>query len=212
MNNYNSFDDVYKTTDWYYGLKPFRELPETLEKLNFPTQPHALDLGCGEGRDSIYLATKGFNVTAIDISELGLLKLKDFSQKHNLTINCICIDALKYEYVPEQYELIVARTFLDHLTKDQITHVVEKIRATLRPSGVLFVSVFTTQDAGFLKTVEEGESECAAFIQHYFEENELKNYFVDWQILTYYERTKLDTSHGLPHQHGVAHLVAQKPA
>lgn len=211
MKNYKSFDDVYKTADWYYGLKPFREMPETLDNWTIPENPKAADLGCGEGRDSIYLATRGFNVTAIDIVEQGLLKLEKFAQEKNLPIQCVHTDALNYSYPPNFFDLIVARTFLDHLTLPQIQEMTAKIRATLRPSGILFVSVFTTKDVGYLKPADQAESECASFIQHYFEENELKSYFDDWNVMTYYERTKIDTSHGPAHQHGVAHLIVKKP-
>ncbi len=206
----NSFDDFYKTDSWYYGLKPFRELPETLDKISFPINSLALDLGCGEGRDSIYLAARGFSVTALDISQQGLLKLSNFAKEKKLPINCVCLDALKFNFPVNTYNVAVARTFLDHLTLPQIKEIVEKIKVSLCPSGVIFISVFTVKDAGYLKGTEEGESECASFIQHYFEENELKGFFGDWEILTYYERVKLDKSHGLPHQHGVAHLVARK--
>jgi tellurite methyltransferase len=211
MGKLKSFDPFYETTDWYYGLKPFRELPETLENIKFPANSQGLDLGCGEGRDSIYLAINGFNVTSIDNSMQGLNKLSKFAQEKKLPIKCIFMNALKFNYSPNTYNLIVARTFLDHLTLQQIAQMIKKIKMALQYSGVVLISVFTTKDAGYLKTIPEGESECATFIQHYFDENELKRYFEDWRILTYYERTKIDTSHGPPHQHGVAHLVAQKP-
>lgn len=215
MKHFESFDDVYKTTEWYYGAKPFKELPDTLQRFKFPTNSTALDLGCGEGRDSIFLSLHGFNVTAIDISENGLLKLSNFAKEKNLNIECVCANAVDYNYQENSYDIIVARTFLDHLALPEINIMIEKMRKALRTFGIIFISVFTTQDVGYLKSQEcgyanEQESECASFIKHYFEENELKKFFLDWNILTYYERTKIDTSHGTPHQHGVAHIVAQK--
>jgi tellurite methyltransferase len=47
------------------------------------SEADVLDMGCGEGRNALYLAERGFNVTAIDISAAGIKKLKHFADRKN---------------------------------------------------------------------------------------------------------------------------------
>lgn len=62
------------------------------------TGPSVLDLACGRGRNAFFLAESGFEVTAIDISEIGLLSLQQEAHLRKLTIHCLRDDL---DTVPE---------------------------------------------------------------------------------------------------------------
>jgi tellurite methyltransferase len=67
-------------SDWLPGLLP-AEVPG-----------RALDVGCGAGRNALFLAESGFNVTAIDISEEALVRAKQSAEERNLEIDWVCAD------------------------------------------------------------------------------------------------------------------------
>ncbi|GAC1378101.1 MAG: hypothetical protein NVSMB33_01440 [Ktedonobacteraceae bacterium] len=73
----DSFNRVYGNADdpFYYGLKPSKE-PEVFLNETHPPTGEALDLGCGEGRNSLLLAQYGYHVHAIDSSSQGIHKLE----------------------------------------------------------------------------------------------------------------------------------------
>ena len=54
-------------------------------------------------------------------------------------------------------------------------------------------------------------SETASFVQHYFDEGELADWFSALETLKYEEFMKYDDSHGEPHYHGLAKLIGKKP-
>ena len=67
-----SFDEQYKKEKCLWGLKP---IPIVKSLLKYKSFGKVLDLEAGEGRNSIFLAGKGFDVTAGDLSEPGIQKL-----------------------------------------------------------------------------------------------------------------------------------------
>ena len=66
-------------------------------------------------------------------------------------------------------------------------------------------------DPGAATAPKEGEtiSETASFVQHYFDEGELAAWFAELETILYEEIMKYDDSHGEPHYHGLARLIAK---
>jgi tellurite methyltransferase len=66
----------------------FGEPSEEIRKLVHLLPPRAkvLDLGCGEGRNALFLAQAGFDVTVVDISEAGIRKLRFVAERENLAL------------------------------------------------------------------------------------------------------------------------------
>ena len=71
MNEAHSFDDFYSSKAYYFGRAPFQRMDEFLNLWQRDVHGNALDLGCGEGRDAIHLARRGYSVEAVDISSVG---------------------------------------------------------------------------------------------------------------------------------------------
>jgi tellurite methyltransferase len=201
------FDDVYSSEDWYYKLAPSEELESFLSTSSVPGG-RALDLGCGEGRDSVALARHGYKVSAVDQAASGIEKLNRFAASEKLLINGIVEDATKFLIEENTYDLICCVTLLDHLPLTETREMVSKICAGLRPGGVLFSEVFTTADPGFSGGAQM--SETAEFVRHYFSPGELQHLFRNLIPILYDEKVEWDTSHGKPHEHGVAVLIARR--
>jgi len=204
------FDRVYRETPCYFGSTPSEELEAFLCNQQGWTGK-ALDLGCGEGRDSFVLARNGFEVVALDISQTGIEKLRDQAAATALPIACSVCDARQYDFPIDAFDFVSCVTLLDHLTPNEGAAVIEGIKRSLRPLGHVFVEVFTVDDPGYMQRKSiDLVSECASAIQHYFEKEELRAHFADFEVLQYKEEVELDTSHGPPHHHGIAVLLGRK--
>ena len=108
----DSFNRVYGKADdpFYYGLKPSEELEKFLNDTH-PPAGEALDLGCGEGRNSLLLARYGYHVHAIDASSQGIQKLENYARSQGLhNIDCSVADVREFQLTPHFYDAIVAVT------------------------------------------------------------------------------------------------------
>lgn len=213
---HESFDQVYGEPDepFYYGLRPTRELEEYLERVK-PSGGKALDLGCGEGRNTLLLARYGFYVHAVDISAKGLRKLEKYAHSHGLEgVEYIVADVRQFQPRPDFYDVVVAVTLLDHLEREEGRKVVETIQSALKPGGFTFIEVFTRHDPGARlaseKRAGEGISDTASFIKHYFNDGELAAWFAGLELTHYEEKIEYDDKHGTPHFHGLARLIGIK--
>ena len=66
----------------------------------------ALDVGCGEGADAIWLARRGWTVTAIDISDVALARAREAAAQAEVTVDWVCGDALQTSFVPATFDLV----------------------------------------------------------------------------------------------------------
>lgn len=206
-NDNIDFDYFYSEQKSYFGIEPSDGLVDMLKK--YPvTVGNALDIGAGEGRNSIYLSQLGFKVTSIEPTFDGANKIIERAKELNLKINVINNDYLG-DTTNEKYDFIIAGTSLDHMDKDYLDKAIIKLKNSLNINGLVYIVVFTQDDPGYLKDLDNA-SECASFIKHYFSKNELRDYFNDFDILYYNEYIKPDNSHGKPHVHGKAKLIARK--
>lgn len=212
------FDSVYGSEDSYYGIELRSEFTDYFKEKNI-NGFCALDLGCGEGRYSLFLAQKGCHVFSADRSSAGIRKLKTTAEMHQLPIRAEVIDIENFVFEENRFDIIIAATVLDHLYGQLRQTTINGIKKSLKPGGILYVNVFTVSDPGYKAKISaasqsspENISDTAECMEYYFEENELKGVFGNLNILYYYEGVELDVSHGRPHDHGWACLLAEKPA
>lgn len=92
----------------------------------------ALDIACGSGKNSIYLAKNGFNIDAYDISQIALDTLN--SRGYN-TINTKLIDLDSFTPELNNYDLIVQTNFLDR-------ELIPKLLKSLKENGLLFIETY----------------------------------------------------------------------
>ncbi|MBI1922363.1 MAG: methyltransferase domain-containing protein [Geobacter sp.] len=121
----------YAGEGFFLGPNPSRLLEERIEAVEalLPGR-RALDIACGEGRNSIFLARRGFSVTGIDISEEGLEKARRWATAEGVDIRFIRADLERYEF-NEKYDLILNFNFL-------LRDLIPKMVAALNPGGVIF--------------------------------------------------------------------------
>ena len=141
-NNWKKFAEATK------NRKPVGFLVEAVEKIGVPPGC-ALDLGCGAGVDAKYLAEKGFNVEAVDLSADCIKQTKITCD--GLGVEIIKKDVSKFAIEKEKYSVILSWNLLSFLKKRDTNKVFKNIRNGLTSGGAFVFSIFGPEDA-FAKT------------------------------------------------------------
>lgn len=130
----------------------------------------ALDIAGGEGRNSVFAARKGYEVTCMDISENALRKAHILAQEKNTKIKTILADLDNSSLKENEYDLVLCFNFLDR-------NLFSGIRQTLKSGGLLFYETFTLDYLKYSSFKKEWVLEA----------NELLQEFSDFRILRYRE-------------------------
>ena len=104
------------------------------EAVKGKTPGKALDIGMGQGRNSLFLAALGWDVTGFDISDVGVKQAQAEAAKRNLKLNAMVGDVDKFDYGKARYDLIVGLYMHEYLTRNA-----GKVVAALKPGGMLVV-------------------------------------------------------------------------
>jgi cyclopropane fatty-acyl-phospholipid synthase-like methyltransferase len=157
------WNSKFSKVDYFYGTKPNEFLASKLELIK--NKKKLLCLGEGEGRNAIFFAQKGLEVSAIDASDIGLEKLDLKSKEENLSIKTFCMDLNHWE-ANEKYDVIVA-SYL-HMFKDEREELFKKIENSLSKDGYFIGEFFSTKqlsyesggpkDLDLLYTIEDFEN------------------------------------------------------
>lgn len=144
-----------------------------------------LDLCCGTGRHSIFLAKEGFSVYATDISEKGVEILKRNAKKQNLSdISCKVHNMNKIPYLDDFFDAIICTFSMGHGTLDDAKKTIDEMYRTLKVGGMVITDFMSTKDETYGRGEEIEENtflgsmeEDKHMLHHYFDENELKEVF-----------------------------------
>lgn len=200
MQNYN---EIYSTSNTLDGIKSSQML--SLVWKNFLSNSKILDLGCGQGIDSLFLSKNGFSVTAVDSSDVAINQIKIKKDEFKLdNLELICGDINDFNIEKNKYQVIICRNVLNFLDKDKSLKILKNLQDNIQNGSYIIIEVFTKNDPSFLSDNK--------FIS-YFEEQELLNIFSGYKIFYYLENIILDPGHPgfpSPHKHGVARIIAQK--
>lgn len=121
----------FASAPWYLGESPSPSLVQLIDRFDreLPGRK-ALDIACGEGRNSLFLARRGYRVTAVDISDAGIEKGSRLARRERLPITFLEID-LDLSPLPEgPFDLILT---MNYLKRSLIPEKVER----LTPGGML---------------------------------------------------------------------------
>jgi SAM-dependent methyltransferase len=95
----------------------------------------AIDLGTGEGRNAIWLAERGFTVTAVDFSRAGLARAAGLAAGRGVRVDWVHADLLDYQPTRGGYDLVLIAYI--QLPADRLTALARTAAAALAPGGTL---------------------------------------------------------------------------
>ena len=149
MTNKETFEKTYeKPGAVWTQINPPEEIVELL--MNKKIKPcKVLDVGCGEGFYSIYLAKKGFEVVGIDISKNAIRYSKENAKKAGVKINFIAIDVAELKKLNEKFDFVLEWGLLHSMMPEQRKKYVEDVSNLLNSGGKYLSICFNENDTRF---------------------------------------------------------------
>lgn len=158
-----------------YGLT--RTHSEVVAALEHIAPGKALDLGCGGGRNALYLNLKGFDVTAYDKNPQSIDSLNDIIAGERLNGISAHLYDINQAALNARYDFILSTVVLMFLERERIPHIIHNMQSCTAPGGYnLIVAAMSTEDYP-----------CPLPFSFTFQRNELKNYYAGWEIVKYNE-------------------------
>lgn len=127
-----AWDERYAGPELVWGAGPNCFVAEELAAL---PPGRAIDLGTGEGRNAIWLAERGFTVTAVDFSRVGLARAAGLAARRGVSVDWVHADLLDYQPTPGGYDLVLIAYI--QLPADRLTELARTAAAALAPGGTL---------------------------------------------------------------------------
>jgi SAM-dependent methyltransferase len=142
MNN-TFWDTFFDSNEYAYGEQPNDFLRENAYLL----QGKVLCLAEGEGRNAVFLASKGCEVTCIDFSETALKKARDLAIKNECSLNCIHADLNDVDFGTSEWDAIVM--IFGHLPSTMRSKVHGAFFKALKPGGKVLMEAYAKDQLTF---------------------------------------------------------------
>ncbi|WP_103106372.1 class I SAM-dependent methyltransferase [Brevibacillus reuszeri] len=137
----NIWNERFNSEEYYYGEEPNVFIQQQAFRLE-PRQK-VIAFAEGEGRNAVFLAKRNLEVTAIDYAESGLQKAKKLAQKHGVDIHTQKIDLMVEDVASEEYDAAIM--VFGHFHKNAQTMVLNKMKKSIKPKGILMLEVFSNE-------------------------------------------------------------------
>ena len=168
LKDKEKWDCKYGTPEYITGKEPVEWLKGHSYMLN--GKGSALDIASGEGRNAVFVAEKGYETLAVDVSSTGLKKARALADEKGVAIKTCVADLDNWKIEQNTFDLILCFNFLDR-------KIFPSIKSALKPGGLIFYETFTVD---YLK--------YSSFKREWvLEHNELLDVFSGLRILGYRE-------------------------
>lgn len=127
-----AWDDRYRDTELVWSAGPNLFVERHCRDLPAGT---AIDLAAGEGRNAIWLAERGWRVTAVDYSSIAVDKARQIADRRGVAISTVVADLTTYEPTPGGYGLVVIAYL--QLVDDELAPILRRAVAAVQPGGKL---------------------------------------------------------------------------
>jgi SAM-dependent methyltransferase len=135
MNNF--WDEVFSSKDYVYGTAPNMYFKQEIDKL---TPGKILLPGEGEGRNAVYAASKGWDVTAIDQSEQGRIKAMELAKEKNVSIKYIVSPLNEYKFPENEFDAV--SLIYVHFIPEVRERIHNSIIKSLKTGGKIIIEAF----------------------------------------------------------------------
>jgi len=164
-----------------------------------------LDIGCGEGKDAVFLAKNGYRVTAFDVAENGIEKARELAKHNHVEVDFFVANMHEYK-IDAEYDIIFSSGVLHYLPLNKRKEFLDELRCHTTQGGIHVVNAFVRKP--FIEPapdMEEAEKKVEPWLS-----GELAGYYHDWFFHQNEEIIFDCNSSGVPHVHCMDILIAEK--
>ena len=197
------YETAYQEDRYYWGVSPNDACFEVLKIIPPTKQIKLLDIGCGEGKDAVFFARCGYDVSAFDISEAGLEKTKRLADKARVHVRTFRADILDYR-LSEKFDVLYSSGVLHYIKHELRDEIMSNYKSNVNDGGFVAMNVFV--DKPFIRLPPENEASHS----YLWESGQLLTYFSDWYTEGFKEYVYDCYSSGIPHKHAMNVLFARK--
>ena len=176
------WNERYDRDMYIYGKEPAAFLKRKMDSLK---KGKVLVLAMGEGRNAVYLAQNGFDVTGVDISEVAIEKCNRLAEERNAAVNAVVADLTNYDMGKGQFDLITKFYYYEPSIFPQIID-------ALKPGGMFILEQFSIDHLKYRENSGFGPRNPDYLIKP----NELLHHFKSLRLL-YYEDTVVELDEGM---------------
>lgn len=198
------YENRYNTDNYYWGIQP-NPLCYEIMRWKPPTSPlKVLDVGCGEGKDAVFLARNGYVVSAFDITEKGIEKGKILAERCGTYVNFFRADIMDFR-IEEKYDIIFSSGVFHFIAPDLRQGLMENLKDHTKDNGINVLNVFVKKPFIAAPPDEvDGENRFC------WKSGELFTHYHDWKFHKMEEVIFDCNSGGTPHQHCMDIMIAEK--
>ncbi|GIP40109.1 hypothetical protein J31TS4_33890 [Paenibacillus sp. J31TS4] len=196
------YEEEYKIQDYYWGTEPNKACYQVLQLMPPTRHLKLLDVGCGEGKDAVFFARNGYDVTAFDVSDAGIEKTRRLADQLGVSIHVFKADLLDYR-LDTPFDIIFSSGVLHYIKPDYRKEILDNYKRFTNDKGLHVLNVFVQKP--FLAPPPEKEPNA-----YKWHSGELLTHYHDWLIKDSSEIVFDCNSSGIPHKHAMTKLIAQK--
>ena len=136
------WDKRYRAPEYIFGVEPNRFLAS--RQALFKTGDRVLDVACGEGRNSVWLAGLGCIVLGMDVSPLALDKARRLAAQRGTGVTWVEADIRDWQWEPGRFDAVVC-IFIQFAEPAQRARLFDGFKTTLKPGGVVVLQGYTPE-------------------------------------------------------------------
>ena len=148
----NFWNKRYGDSDYVYGTDPNQFLQEQAALISPGMK--ALVVGDGEGRNGVWLASKGLEVLSVDLSAMGLKKAKQLAQQQQVELETQCIDLTSWEWPIQTYDLVVS--IYVHFDPSVRAQMHQAMLRAIKPDGIVIIEAFNVEQLQYQQKYNSG--------------------------------------------------------
>ena len=189
----SDYENRYDTKEYYWGLEP-NKLCYEIMKLMPPTKPlKVLDIGCGEGKDAVFLARNGYVVSALDATDNGIEKGKLLAERYGVSVDFFKADITDYR-LRDNYDIIFSSGMFHFVKPEYRDAIFQNLKEHTNPNGIHVINVFV--EKSFIAVPEHKKNGIDRFR---WKSGELFMQYHDWMLHRVDEVIFDCNSGGTPH-------------
>lgn len=184
------WEEAYAKNKDFFGTVPSEFGMRAAERMKAAGAKEILELGCGQGRDTIFFLRKGFKVTALDYSGNCLCQVKRSAEEDGLNLDLRTMQndlRLGLPFEDESFDTVYSHMlFTMQLTEKELEAAFREVRRVLRPGGMNIYSVRNDHDPHFGKGQHMGEDmwqNPMGFVVHFFSEEKVRKMALGMEII-----------------------------